>query len=255
MCPNSELCGLLLRRDLAVHEREKCAFRIVRCHSCEDPFPLNELQDHLEQNCPDALISCVNNCLTKEIRRSELVQHLTCDCEHAPVTCPFAVHGCDRVVLRGLLADHLKEDLVNHLMMMKNLVEEQQNEITNLRNKVRELQVAPPCSINLQQIQEVVCERLEAYQPVIQRIHDDVRPYLRWSSLFWFVLAWFFLMSVHGLVRVALFGFVCVKGYKRYANQLRRQNIGRDLVCQRKIFKGVYIGVCLLLFLIVMKVC
>jgi hypothetical protein len=247
MCPNSELCGLLARKELAVHEREKCAFRTVRCHKCEDPLSLHELQNHLEQHCPNVLVSCVHNCLAKEILRSELTRHLTFDCMNAPVTCPFANHGCDRVILRGLVEAHLKDDAGKHIMLMKTLVEEQQNEIVNLREKVRVLEASPQINLNL--------ERLEPFQPVLQRVYDDIRPRLRWASLFWLLCMWFGLMSVHGLVRVGALIFLGVKGYKRYGRQLRRRAPGMNMHCYRTAFTGVYVGVFFLLFLFIMKLC
>jgi len=254
LCPNSELCGLLSRKDLAGHERESCAFRTVRCHSCEDPFPLNELPVHLEQDCPNVVVECVNNCLAKGIVRVELTRHLAFDCTYAPVTCPFASYGCEQLLLRGQVEAHLKDDVGRHLLMMKSLVEAQQKEISELREQVQNASNAP--RIILQQTQEFLCENLQPFRPALERVSSDIRARLRWSSLVWFILILFGLKSVYCFVKILAIVYLCVQGYKRYVLPFRRPLWARyRREWHLKMLSGVYVAMSLLFFLLILKLC
>lgn len=157
LCPNSELCGLLMKKCLPAHELQ-CAYRRVQCHSCEELLSLHELQSHLELYCPGVVVPCPHLC-DQSFKRSQLAAHLVDDCPHALVGCPFGIHGCEQVVMRSQLEAHMREDVTKHLLMTTTLVERQQREIEKLRSKVQDLQPVQhvaPIVLNVEQVQHVI---------------------------------------------------------------------------------------------------
>jgi hypothetical protein len=252
LCPNSELCGVLTRKEVAVHEREKCAYRTVRCHSCEIPLPLNELQSHLEHNCPNVTVECIHACMTKGIKRSELSRHVVFDCAFAPVTCPFAVHGCDRVLSRVTLERHMKDDAHTHLTMTLALVESQQREIIALREEVSAMRAQP--RINFEQIQDNLNSQLVEFQPIVSRVVTDIRACMRWVTLFWLVLIWIALRSVPCFVKILAVIFWCAKGYQVYVQPHKRYLLNKSL-WHYKTAKRAYVALCLISIVVVLKLC
>ena len=52
-CPNNELCGTIIRKELESHKNEVCPYRIVECFlKCGLMLPLNDMEDHIQQDCP-----------------------------------------------------------------------------------------------------------------------------------------------------------------------------------------------------------
>ena len=48
---------------------------------------------------------------------SDLEKH--CEkCDFATVKCPFAAHGCDHVVFRKTLTDHIQNNVTSHLVLL-----------------------------------------------------------------------------------------------------------------------------------------
>jgi hypothetical protein len=57
ICPNNELCGKILRKDLESHKNDLCPYRIVECFlNCGLMLPLNDMEDHMKDECPKTKI-------------------------------------------------------------------------------------------------------------------------------------------------------------------------------------------------------
>lgn len=53
MCPNNQMCGLILRKDAERHIMEVCPYRVVECLlMCGLILPLNDMEDHIRDECP-----------------------------------------------------------------------------------------------------------------------------------------------------------------------------------------------------------
>ena len=51
-CPNSEVCGKILRKNIDDHKISECPFRIVDCIlECGLMLPLNDMDEHIRDDC------------------------------------------------------------------------------------------------------------------------------------------------------------------------------------------------------------
>lgn len=70
---------------------------------------------------------------------SDLERHVE-KCEFATVKCPFMAHGCDAVVTRKSLTEHIQGTDVSHLLLLCNSLSKLQEENTALQQEVALLQ-------------------------------------------------------------------------------------------------------------------
>lgn len=235
MCPNSDLCGLLQKRDLSDHE-VVCEYRKVSCHVCEEVLPLNRLQRHLDEDCPNLLIVCPNNCDSLPIPRSEMTHHLVEHCPSSYVSCPFAIHGCKDYFLRSQLDTHLRDDVGKHLLLMTSMLEAQQREITLLREQIR---VAPaPLKANV----DVNMDQLMAeYRPFLDLLcaSFSLPDFFFWVALF-FIGMIFFPFPI----RLIIAFLISAKGWDTVVKPAKRQLSSRN---SRRVVT-TYCVCCFLLF-------
>lgn len=79
-CPNNELCGKIIRKDIERHKNEECPYRIIECLlKCGLMLPLNDMEDHISSDCPKYQINCKNQC-GGVIERGEMEKHVNIDC-------------------------------------------------------------------------------------------------------------------------------------------------------------------------------
>jgi hypothetical protein len=157
LCRNSELCGIFTRNTVEKHEAENCPYRLVKCHMCMISVTLARLQDHLDKDCPEVIVPCINNCNTTGIKRSQLMGHMAEVCPNSIVTCPFAHYGCTHVLQRNEMERHLQQDVSKHLFLTTSVIENQQTQIAELQHQLT--QVAPPspqCVYNVDRLASMV---------------------------------------------------------------------------------------------------
>jgi hypothetical protein len=88
MCPNNELCGKIIRKDVERHRLEICPYRIVECFlMCGLMLPLNDMEDHIRDECPKTQMQCKNNC-GYIVERGEVERHINIDCPFEVIDCP-----------------------------------------------------------------------------------------------------------------------------------------------------------------------
>ena len=115
-CGNDGCTERLQRRYLAEHLLEKCSMRIVKCPCCEDDYlPYHELVYVHYKDCPNWPMRCPNHCSTElELRRSTLQDHLENNCPEQVISCLFAEAGCTVRVKRKDMADHIQQSVGEH---------------------------------------------------------------------------------------------------------------------------------------------
>jgi hypothetical protein len=87
-CPNNELCGKIIRKELEKHKNDICPYRIVECSlKCGLMLPLNDMDDHIASDCPKLKLNCKNRC-GNTIERGEMERHINVDCPLETVDCP-----------------------------------------------------------------------------------------------------------------------------------------------------------------------
>ena len=140
-CPNSEK-GCYWQGDLGEaekHTRDVCQFTVVACRNvdCNEEMTRQELDEHMRNlclqrkyNCPhchkestyhnvttkhftickDMPLPCPGGCGTQGLVRKSMEQHLLTECPEEVVPCTtYAIAGCEEVVKRKSLQQHLQE--------------------------------------------------------------------------------------------------------------------------------------------------
>ena len=113
--PCSHGCGFsALRPLLSNHELCECPKRPVYCRYCvEFRSPWETVQEH-EQVCPEALVTCPNEC-DEKVKRSLLSAHVA-ECPLQEVTCEFAYIGCNWSGVRRNQELHLQDHWKDHII-------------------------------------------------------------------------------------------------------------------------------------------
>ena len=69
-------------------------------------------------------MQCPNKCSTKKIKQRKIAHHCKV-CPLERIRCPFAEEGCETTaLLRKDEADHMKDNIVNHQLLMLKLMRE-----------------------------------------------------------------------------------------------------------------------------------
>lgn len=134
LCPNSELCGILERSQLASH-LVVCQYRRIQCHMCEVPLLLLNLQDHLDTDCTEVVTECPNLCPTKMVRKN-VAQHIATVCPFSETECPFSTYGCTAKPRRSHVEAHISDDVAFHVKLISTAFNAQQTQINTLREQL-----------------------------------------------------------------------------------------------------------------------
>ena len=140
-------CGECLeRRHISTHQTEQCTERPFSCQYCKDydsTFVEVTLFHYTE--CAEYP---VNNCQEKPLKRQELESHLENDCPLVTIDCPFQYAGCAAKHPRKDMPEHMK-DTATHLTLIASVTQSlvKQNETLvkenqQLREEVDKLKVA-----------------------------------------------------------------------------------------------------------------
>ena len=142
-CENDGCTEKLQRRYLAEHMDEECSMRIVECPRCkDDDLPYHQLVNAHYKECPDWPMRCPNHCSTeseKDLTRSTLQDHLEDNCPEQVISCQFAEAGCTVRVKRKEMADHIQQSVEEHMTAMMSDYMRLKKDHTELRADHRDL--------------------------------------------------------------------------------------------------------------------
>ena len=111
-CPNEGCEKMVSRKHLEWHADKICAFKIIECpNGCGDSFPRNQREAHLKNVCG--------------LRGMQ---------------CPFYAFGCSAVVPARERAHHVEENANGHLLLAARKMEEYQNRLNDVLNRVETLE-------------------------------------------------------------------------------------------------------------------
>ena len=143
-------CGECLeRRHISTHQTEQCTERPYSCQYCKDyDSTFIEVTEVHYTECDDYPVNCPNNCQEEPLKRQELESHLENDCPIETINCPFSYAGCDAKHPRKDMPEHMK-DTATHLTLLASVTHSlvKQNETLvkenqQLREEVDKLKVA-----------------------------------------------------------------------------------------------------------------
>ena len=116
------VCGWWYWRcDVSVHQIDHCMKRPYSCGYCrvhESTFE-DVTQNHYFE-CPKYPVVCPNVCRRNPFERQEIEGHLEDDCPLAKVSCPLHYAGCEVELPRKDMPEHMK-DTVTHLTLLANV--------------------------------------------------------------------------------------------------------------------------------------
>lgn len=114
----------VMRKDLQHHLKAECKERPYHCEYCDARGTYGMITTIHYCMCFEFPVQCPNKCSTKKIKRRKVEKHRKA-CPLEKIHCPFAEEGCEaRVLLRKDEAEHMKDNVVNHqLLMLKSMRE------------------------------------------------------------------------------------------------------------------------------------
>ncbi|CAG9771399.1 unnamed protein product [Ceutorhynchus assimilis] len=134
-CENK--CGVKIqKRHLSQHKNSDCSKRLLPCRYCSKEFVADTLAIH-HVKCPRVPINCPNRCDVNFLSRENLESHLKEECTISG--CFFKEAGCRFKGSKYVLDKHLEENCQQHLQLICDVVNKQQNQITSLKSSISRL--------------------------------------------------------------------------------------------------------------------
>ena len=165
-CPNKcvhifgDYTYTMLRKDIKKHLAQDCYLRPYMCEFCgvKDTYEeitgvRNTIQLSLrasnvysghQATCPETPLTCPNKCGSVSVKRKDMESHRS-KCPKELVECPFAEAGCEVVIRRCQLQDHMTYSQQKHLLMLmmdnqmtKKALKESRDKLTEAMAKLGE---------------------------------------------------------------------------------------------------------------------
>ena len=132
-------CGEWFQRcHITTHQTDQCNKRAYSCDYCGDYSSTFEdvTSSHYPQ-CNKYPVACPNDCSVYKFERQSIEQHLQDECSLAVVNCPFRYAGCEVVLPRKDMPEHIQNTLV-HLMVLGSFTQKLARENQELRLHAKE---------------------------------------------------------------------------------------------------------------------
>ncbi len=138
-CPY--LCGSWFQRGaIPRHQKESCPKRPFCCDYCRD---YNSVQADVVYRhwpvCKCYPVDCPNHCSVYLIERQHLEEHLNLKCPLRMIECEFRSAGCDEMIAREDMQDHLEEFHLQHTTMLAVANQKLQEEVAEKEAKIAKL--------------------------------------------------------------------------------------------------------------------
>ena len=140
-----ECGGWSKRRYIATHQDQKCLERPYSCNEYDSTF--KDVTDIHYAECPKYPVTCPNECRHDPFERQEIEDHLEDDCPLAKVSCPLHYAGCEVELPRKDMPEHMK-DTVTHLTLLASVTlslmkenQEKQKEVDVLKEEILQLRL------------------------------------------------------------------------------------------------------------------
>ena len=118
-CQNMGCEIKVMRRDLDDHAKNTCSMRLLACPCCKQVLTYNEVITTHYKHCPSWPKRCPNHCGTEEkLTRSILQDHIDNNCPEQVISCQFAEAGCTVRVKRREMGDHIQQSVGEHMTAM-----------------------------------------------------------------------------------------------------------------------------------------
>ena len=140
-----ECGGWFQRRYIATHQDQECLERPYSCEHYDSTF--KDVTDIHYAECPKYPVTCPNECRHNPFEQQEIEYHLEDDCPLTKVSCPLHYAGCEVELPRKDMPEHMK-GTVTHLTLLANVIlslmkeyQEKQKEVSVLMEEIQKLRL------------------------------------------------------------------------------------------------------------------
>lgn len=120
------------RKDIENHETNLCPKKPYTCQYCGQSSVLDDITENHWPLCPKFPLPCPFEC-GENPQRNYLEQHVSNECELAPIECNFDYAGCKVLFPRKEMPAHLRESIVEHMSLLAISHREIVQEVKELR--------------------------------------------------------------------------------------------------------------------------
>ena len=123
VCPlEPETCKgcsrIIVRKDMDNHWADKCPKRPTICTHCKNSGPYDDITGIHVNECEEYPIGCPRRCRgSEQLKRKNLKNHAEV-CPLEPVQCPFSEVGCNPLLVRRDLNNHVKSNMESHMLKL-----------------------------------------------------------------------------------------------------------------------------------------
>ena len=130
---------IMMRKILDSHEIDECGFFKIICEFCKETCKRIHMEEHRTLNCTDFPIKCPNACHVDAIPRSQIPIHLEEECPLSLVRCCYESLGCQALVERQNVRDHMQNDQMLHLQLVTDKVRDLTTVVDTIANENEKL--------------------------------------------------------------------------------------------------------------------
>ena len=113
---------IMMRKILDNHETDECGFYQITCEFCKESCKRIHMEEHRTLNCTNFPIKCPNACHVDAIPRKRIPTHLEEECPLSLVRCCYEALGCQALVERQNVRDHMQNEQMLHLQLVTDKV-------------------------------------------------------------------------------------------------------------------------------------
>ena len=106
-CYNGGCAVEVERRHLVDHMHNECHMRMYNCPFCAEMGTYCEVTTAHFTECEEMSLPCPAGCGKHGLVRKDMAHHLSADCPNELVPCTFAIAGCEQLLKRKDLQQHL----------------------------------------------------------------------------------------------------------------------------------------------------
>ena len=136
-CTN--MCGSILQRqELPTHKEHFCLLRKVHCKYCSLEGAYKVIISEHYDVCPKVPVACPNSCSNKTFPREELLTHVE-NCPLEKVSCHFQKFGCNEIVARKDMDEHMSSFQNSHLLLTLSVTARLQHAVESCKTETAQL--------------------------------------------------------------------------------------------------------------------
>ena len=118
-CENNGCDSTVQRQHLKSHMDADCPYRDVKCQYCYLGGKHWFIENEHKEECQNFPLPCPNGCEIEGVARQDVNKHRSLDCPLEMIKCEYYDMGCERKVARRDIKDHSRENVEQHLSMVK----------------------------------------------------------------------------------------------------------------------------------------